>query len=104
MGIATWNTRTVLAAAGASAITLGALFSAAEVITRPFVPAPTPETDPKDHAMDETGKPCQACGNPTSPTDPPARFEGYLIHARHLTDPSSGLYGGTPDQPGRSPR
>ncbi|MCX4750936.1 hypothetical protein OG455_41380 [Kitasatospora sp. NBC_01287] len=43
------------------------------------------------------GSPCQACGNPTGPQDPPARFDGFLIHARHLTDPHSGFYGGTPD-------
>jgi len=44
-----------------------------------------------------TGAPCQACGNPTSPQDPYVRIDGFRIHARHLTDPRSGFYGGTPD-------
>ena len=42
-------------------------------------------------------KPCQACGRPTSPQDPPVQVDGYRIHASHLTDPRSGFYGVTPD-------
>lgn len=40
---------------------------------------------------------CQACGNPTSPDNPPVRVEGHTIHQKHLTDPRSGFYGATPD-------
>jgi hypothetical protein len=40
---------------------------------------------------------CQACGHPTSPQDPPAHVDGFVIHGSHLSDPRSGFHGRTPD-------
>jgi hypothetical protein len=45
-------------------------------------------------SKNETGKPCQACGHPTTPQDPAVRTrEGYRVHESHTTDLTSGLYG-----------
>lgn len=43
----------------------------------------------------ETGKPCQACGHPTTPQDPAVRTKntGARIHKSHTTTPTSGFYG-----------
>jgi hypothetical protein len=42
----------------------------------------------------ETGKPCQACGHPTTKDDPAVKTrDGYRVHKSHTTDPNSGLYG-----------
>lgn len=42
----------------------------------------------------ETGKPCQACGHPTTKDDPAVKTrDGYRVHKSHTTDPKSGLYG-----------
>lgn len=42
----------------------------------------------------ETGKPCQACGHPTTPNDPATlATDGARIHHSHTTDPRSGYYG-----------
>lgn len=39
-------------------------------------------------------KPCQACGNQTSPADPPVKTRrGHTVHQSHTTNPGSGLYG-----------
>ena len=47
---------------------------------------------------DETGKPCQACGHPTTPNDPAVlATDGVRIHHSHTTDPRSGYYS-TPTQ------
>jgi hypothetical protein len=43
----------------------------------------------------EIGKPCQACGHPTTREDPPVRLKdgNARIHKSHTTDPKSGFYG-----------
>lgn len=43
----------------------------------------------------ETGKPCQACGNETTKTDPAVRLKdsGVRVHQSHTTNPKSGLFG-----------
>lgn len=43
----------------------------------------------------EIGKPCQACGHPTTREDPPVYVKdgGARIHKSHTTDPKSGFYG-----------
>lgn len=44
--------------------------------------------------FNETGKPCQACGHPTTKDDPAVKTrDGARVHKSHTTDPSSGLYG-----------
>ncbi|MEV7394928.1 hypothetical protein [Streptomyces sp. NPDC091215] len=44
---------------------------------------------------DETGQPCQACGNTTTPADPAVRLKdgGTRVHKSHTTNPKSGLFG-----------
>jgi hypothetical protein len=46
-------------------------------------------------SKNETGKPCQACGHPTTVEDPAVHVEdsGARIHESHTTDPKSGFYG-----------
>lgn len=45
-------------------------------------------------SKNETGKPCQACGNETSKNDKAVKTrDGYRVHESHTTNPSSGLYG-----------
>ena len=48
-----------------------------------------------NRAKKETGKPCQACGNPTTPQDPPVYLKDgdVRVHKSHVTNPKSGLYG-----------
>lgn len=41
----------------------------------------------------ETGRPCQACGHPTTATDPAVYVDGARIHESHTIDPKSGFYG-----------
>ncbi|MDX3027506.1 hypothetical protein [Streptomyces scabiei] len=43
----------------------------------------------------ETGKPCQACGNATSKDDPAVRLadSDVRVHESHTTNPKSGLFG-----------
>lgn len=46
-------------------------------------------------SKNETGKPCQACGNTTTPADPAVRLKenNVRVHESHVNDPNSGLYG-----------
>lgn len=46
-------------------------------------------------SKNETGKPCQACGNTTTPQDPAVRLKdtGTRVHESHVTNPKSGLFG-----------
>ncbi|WP_167459215.1 MULTISPECIES: hypothetical protein [Streptomyces] len=43
----------------------------------------------------ETGKPCQACGNETTKDDPAVRLKdsGTRVHKSHTTNPKSCLFG-----------
>lgn len=46
-------------------------------------------------ANSEIGKPCRACGHPTTREDPPVRLKdgAVRVHKSHTTDPKSGLFG-----------
>lgn len=46
-------------------------------------------------SKNETGKPCQACGNATTQDDPAVRLKdtGTRVHQSHTTSPTSGLFG-----------